>query len=202
MEACRRRVLLLTILFCIFRLNCTFDSDDIEQALRDEKLIRSRRAVMPRNGLNDELDDELVDRGAGDFDQQGIKRKFQPQGFGNRDELINNKAAESLAAANSRVMKKDNLLNKPMIQQPEMGQNFDKKFIKNFKNNDIQETKLGPIPDVAGGRVDTEKHEKKKVKLSSAPECAADVQKYCSKGIKDNNFSLLDCLQDDERVCF
>jgi len=39
----------------------------------------------------------------------------------------------------------------------------------------------------------------KKIKLGEQPECAADVQKLCSK--LSNNFAIIDCLQSDNLAC-
>ncbi|XP_076470547.1 Golgi apparatus protein 1-like isoform X2 [Babylonia areolata] len=51
------------------------------------------------------------------------------------------------------------------------------------------------------GRVDdAPKHRPSKIKLSKTEECAEDVLKFCSQGVKDNNFAILDCLQSDERT--
>lgn len=40
----------------------------------------------------------------------------------------------------------------------------------------------------------------KKIRLGEQPECAADVQKLCSKLGGTNNFAVIDCLQNDNLV--
>ncbi|CAH1779434.1 unnamed protein product [Owenia fusiformis] len=35
------------------------------------------------------------------------------------------------------------------------------------------------------------------VKISETPQCAADVQRLCSKNLRTNNFAILECLQND-----
>ncbi len=40
------------------------------------------------------------------------------------------------------------------------------------------------------------------IKISESPACAADVKTLCSKSSLNNNFAVLDCLQNDVKVCF
>jgi hypothetical protein len=58
----------------------------------------------------------------------------------------------------------------------------------------------GPLPPENLGKSGAEAPRASKKKISDSVECAKDVQRFCSKGVKDNNFSILDCLQSDERV--
>ncbi|XP_041376284.1 Golgi apparatus protein 1-like [Gigantopelta aegis] len=37
----------------------------------------------------------------------------------------------------------------------------------------------------------------KPIKIADSPECAEDVQRFCSRGIRGNNFAILNCLQSD-----
>lgn len=40
-----------------------------------------------------------------------------------------------------------------------------------------------------------------RVKLSDTPECADDIRHICPTSILNNNFAVLDCLQND-KVCY
>ncbi len=40
------------------------------------------------------------------------------------------------------------------------------------------------------------------IKISESPECASDVKTLCSKSSLNNNFAVLDCLQNDVKVFF
>ena len=39
------------------------------------------------------------------------------------------------------------------------------------------------------------------VRLEDTVECADDVKRFCSNQMQSNNFMILDCLQDSEKVC-
>ena len=41
----------------------------------------------------------------------------------------------------------------------------------------------------------------KQIKIADSPECAEDVQRFCSRGIRGNNFAILNCLQSGLKVC-
>ncbi|KAK7475018.1 hypothetical protein BaRGS_00033765 [Batillaria attramentaria] len=65
----------------------------------------------------------------------------------------------------------------------------------------------GGIPNIKPGieamnvaQVEKKPKQASMIKLSTSEECAADVQKFCSRGVKDNNFSILDCLQSDDKT--
>lgn len=41
-----------------------------------------------------------------------------------------------------------------------------------------------------------------RIKLSETPECADDIRRICPSSILNNNFAVLDCLQNDKVIVF
>ena len=210
MAACRRRVVLL-LSALIFFVHTTLGKDeraDGSQMLGDENLVRvkrdgfpvgagAKRAQPPQDVLQNlapvgggGVGQRFVGGGAGNLpvqnhqfqnqlpvQKQGSALGFQGAGQGNEGRGFQgaNGAGQALglqAGAGANQMG----VQKPDMLRPQVVNNV--------------------------GRIQTKEKRPSKIKISTSPECAADVQKFCSKGVKDNNFSILDCLQNDERVNF
>lgn len=58
-----------------------------------------------------------------------------------------------------------------------------------------------PVADKPPQNADKVKAKKKEhIKIADSPECAGEVKRFCSDRTNSNNFLVLDCLQDDEKV--
>ncbi|KAK7114849.1 Golgi apparatus protein 1-like [Littorina saxatilis] len=184
MAACRRRVayfLIVIVLLVHIALNRGETNID-DQSLAEEKLYRVKRAAVERPNEN------VVNKfGAGGVNQNGLPPQNQnQQQFRNLPEkpLVNNNPqfAKNQAGGFRQAVGNGNFNQKPAIVDPANIHNPGGDVVNN----------LGKIPN--------KPLQPSKIKISTSPECAADVQKFCSKGVKDNNFSILDCLQSDERT--
>ena len=180
MAACRRRVVYL-LLALLFLVDISFSSG--KRNINDQQLPGDDDRSLPSND---------------------VVKRFGGQRFDPGDAVRNDGGPGSNFV---------NLQNNDQFQKP---------FIQSAGNvglgNGMNEGGVGPgvgggnafrVPandhfPGAGvhdlGKIPVKPRKPSKIKISASEECAADVQNFCSKGVKDNNFSILDCLQSDERV--
>lgn len=199
MAACRRRVVyfLLTLLFLVDISSSSQERNTDDQQLSDNVLYRVKRAVVPGdNTLNNPQNPNVLKQpgvgvGAGDADRNAGAAAMNPpfrkpvvqsnfgQGNVGRGFPVNpGGVGAGVGAGNVMDNQAHNQFGVPAANN-------------HFPGGDALHN-LGNIP--------LKPKKPSKIKISSSNECAADVQKFCSKGVKDNNFSILDCLQSDERV--
>lgn len=201
MAACRRRVvyLLLTLLFLVDTSFSSKEGNIDRHQLSDDALYRVKRAAVPgeinmRNPSNQNVLKQLGQRfGTGDVDRNA-------GGTGNNIPLNPNNAPFQSA--------------QPHFGRGNVGRGFPMNQGGGGAGLGAGSMMNNPAPGVPAannhypggdalnklGNVPVKPKKPSKIKISTSDECAADVQKFCSKGVKDNNFSILDCLQSDERV--